>query len=297
MSFGKKNKPISISPLEVLRWLESNVDIGMNLDIPIWKDFDSPLKQSLENFRIFEQNRINYDFKLYNILHGRTLAEMETWYDAVKGFAFDGWALGIKPSINVYLQTLGYMFLYEKDARCLQNNCHYFGVSSFRNMMAASMLAKHFDVAVTFDSASYDLGGRYRGYYFPLNVRRFVYMRRQDSKSMKSVPCKCPVCSNITIEDLYSPDTSAGLLISAHNLFQFTEVNRMLNTIVEDEYVLGSFAQTMGEQDVVSNLNEMFKDYDLKGYKYVAQKYHDLIKNDKLEVAESTSTECDLFGF
>ena len=277
-SFAQKNKPIDVTPLQILRWMESNTDISMNLDVPPWNDFNASLKKSLENFTYFQDNRLNYGMKLYNILHGKTFNEMHTWYDAVKDFNFDGWAYGVKPADNIYLQALGYMLLNERDAPHIKTNFHMFGVSGIKNMLGLSMIANHFDSDITFDSSSYGLGMRIRRFHFPYDIRHGIEFGRDAKKTMFSIPCNCPVCRNITINDLYNQESQiTGSLLSLHNLYQYTEVNRMINAIVSDDYALDEYSKSVGEYDTVLNMRRMLSDYESHGTDVVYNNYKHLM--------------------
>jgi len=277
-SFARKGKPFEYTPLQILRWMEANADIGMSLDVPPWDNFNAALKQSLENFSFFEKNRLNYDMKLYNILHGKTLDEMKHWYNAVKDFPFDGWALGVRPSDNIYLQTIGYMFLQEMDAPNLNTNFHMFGISGLKNMLTMPMLSTYFNSMITFDSSSYDSGTRFRRFCFPKDVRFSTEFGRSAKKSMKSIPCNCPVCRNITIEDLYRQDgPTAYLLLPLHNLYQYIEVNRMTNAIVTDDHALDEYAASVNETQTINTIRQMFKSYEEEGCEKTYNKFKHLM--------------------
>jgi hypothetical protein len=55
-------------------------------------DFNACLKQSLLNLDYFVQNRKPGATKLLNVLQGRNEPESKAWYEAVKGYGFEGWA-------------------------------------------------------------------------------------------------------------------------------------------------------------------------------------------------------------
>ncbi len=265
-SFARKHKKPNVTPTQILRWMESNADISMNLDVPPWDDFNASLKQSVENFKYFQDNRLNYDMKLYNILHGKTFQEMHTWYESVKDFNFDGWAYGVKPADNIYLQALGYMLLNEFDAPHIKTNFHMFGVSGIKNMIALSMITNHFDSTITFDSSSYGLGMLIRRFHFPYDIRHGIEFGRDAKKTMTSIPCNCPVCRHVTINDLYDQESQVtGSLLSLHNLYQYIEVNRIINALVSDDYALDEYSKSVGEYETVLNIRKMLKDYETSG--------------------------------
>jgi len=286
-SSAKNGKPAPIGVNASLRWQEKNSDIAFNLDVPLVTNgaFDICLKKSLANFTTFERNRENYDMKLYNILHGRNLREIETWYIAVKDFDFDGWGIGIKGGI--YKQVFAYLMLHEKDAPNLQDNMHLFGTSSLPCMLALAMLSKHFGTALTFDSSSYNTGARFRSFNLPLDVRHKKSFGREAERMMAN-PCHCPVCSSATLEDLYSQTNPATpLLLSLHNLYQYIEVNKIINEKVDDEEAIGQYAESWGELELVQNVHSMLEEYDHGGYRSVYERFKDLIE----KTAKKNSSE------
>lgn len=296
LSYTKKGNPIKITQIEILRWMENNADIAMNLDVPpATGNFDASLKKSVENFTFFENNRNNYDMKLYNILHGKTLDEIKTWYTTVKDFNFDGWALGIHPSTNVYLKLVAYFYLMEKGETSQLTNAHFFGVSGPSNMISLAMLAKNFDAALTFDSSTWTCGQRFRDFYLPLDIRHCVRFGRKFKNTINSVPCDCPVCKTndiITMYDQTNPMSS--LLLSYHNLYQYIEVNRMINTMIDDEETFIEYTKSLGEYELVNNINNMFIDYKNNNTEYVYNKYKYLFSEIKPEKKE---LETNLFGW
>lgn len=269
-TFNMKGKPISIQPLDILRWIENNATIGMNLDVPLFGNFESSIKQSLENFNLFQEYRTNYNFKLYNVLHGRNLSEIESWYKQVKNFNFDGWAIGIKPSDNVFLQVVGYLVLHQNGAKDLLNNCHFFGMSSIQNMITLAMLSDHFGTDITFDSSSFNMGSRMRAYYLPGSVRNFAMFGRDNPKKLERLPCNCPVCRNVTVSEMYAQDVwYTPVMLSLHNLYQFVEVNKSINCMVKDPEVFLEFANSVGEKKLVTFINQVLQDFDSHNYQHV----------------------------
>jgi len=263
----RKGKTMDIEPMAILRWMESNVNIGMNLDMPLWGSFQESLKWSKENFGLFQSSRSNYDMKLYNIQHGRNLSEIRTWYDMAKEFQFDGWAIGIKPSNNVLLQLLGFVYLHEHDALNLKNGVHFFGVSGVQNMIALAILSEHFGMDITFDSSSFNMGSRIRAYYLPWSVRNFASFGRNQKKIMTKLPCNCPVCQNTTVEELYNQETPlTPVLLSLHNLYQFITVNNEINCMAKDPEVLMEYARSINEQKLTSIVYDFLTRYDSVGY-------------------------------
>ena len=289
LTFAKSGKPIDVTPIQILRWMEDNADIGMNLDIPPADNFSSALKQSIENFDYFEKNRLNYSMKLYNVLHGGNLEQINEWYKSVKSFEFDGWALGIKPTNNVYLQVLGYLALREFGEDL--TNCHFFGVSSVRNMLTIAYLSNYFNSKITFDSSSYDAGSRFKKFYFPKSVRYSIDFGRNNQKTLRSIPCNCPVCSKLQISDYYGDTEYSYMTLPLHNLYQFSEVNRMINCIVSDDYAFMKYCKSVDEYNSMKILENMLKDSEKLPISQLYEKYKQF-----MILSESSATEKNLFG-
>ena len=280
--YSKKGKDIKINPVDILRWLESNSDIGMNLDIPPVISYKDSLKRSVKNFKIFKDNRQNYNFKLYNILHGNNLQEIERWYKVVHRYPFDGWAIGIKPSTNTFLQLLCYLILIQKGESSIKDWCHVFGVSGLQNMLSLSIASEHFDSKITFDSSSYNMGSRFRMYYIPWNVRYIIDFGRNATNHLDRLPCKCPVCLNSDPSIMYDQqDPRTPFLISIHNLYHFMEVNNIINVLAKDHEALDCYADSLGELEFVKIVRRFLKDFDDHNYQYVYEKYKQLFVMDK----------------
>jgi hypothetical protein len=90
---------------DILNWLELTSDWAMTLDVPTWAadDLNSPktgltsfkdtLDGTIYNNKFFQKNRLGQT-KLLNVLQGDDWETAQTWYDAVKDFEFEGWAMG-----------------------------------------------------------------------------------------------------------------------------------------------------------------------------------------------------------
>ena len=89
----------------ILNWLELTADWSMTLDVPSWAadDLNSPktgltsfkdcLDGTVYNNKFFQKNRLGQT-KFLNVLQGDDWESACIWYDAVKDFEFEGWAMG-----------------------------------------------------------------------------------------------------------------------------------------------------------------------------------------------------------
>lgn len=257
-TFKEQGKPCDITPLESLRWQEENCNIVMNLDVPPnlfnktdYENFKQCLDESCKNFEFFEKNRINYNVKFYNVLHGDKIPLMEQWYNRVKDFKFDGWATGIKPTGDPMLQALGFMFLYEKGEfdNCVKGQ-HFFGVSGKHvvptMVYCASKLRGNM---VTYDSSSYNTGSIFREYKLPFDIGPtlgFGDKMKTNNPHLKILPCMCPVCQKSDVDDMNRTDIIGGTTISLHNMYQYIHYNNVLNSIVHDKEVFLQYLKDIG---------------------------------------------------
>lgn len=90
--------------LRILRWMEKHGDLAMTLDVPTgplltskpgyaYRTFKECLSATLEHLNFFEEHRRPGDVRLLNVLQGNDQAQCDTWYNAVKGYPFEGWAI------------------------------------------------------------------------------------------------------------------------------------------------------------------------------------------------------------
>jgi hypothetical protein len=89
----------------ILNWLELTSDWAMTLDVPSWAadDLNSPktglnsfqdtLDGTIYNNKFFQKNRLGQT-KFLNVLQGDDWETAQIWYDQVKNFEFEGWAMG-----------------------------------------------------------------------------------------------------------------------------------------------------------------------------------------------------------
>lgn len=306
-SFKKRGEVCKLKPIDSLRWQEENCDVGMNLDIPpnldgnpTFKDFDNALNESVENFRLFEKERKNYNMRFLNVLHGETLPLAQHWFNKVKDFKFDGYAIGMKPPFDPMLQAFGFMYLWEKGEydKSTFKHLHFFGTSGKHVcptiVYAASKLK---NITVTYDSSSYNIGSIYRTYYQPFDLGphlsfgdKFV----KENPHIKELPCMCPVCQSINdINDLNKTDIYAGTLISLHNMFQYIQYNNILNSLVPHK---DKFLEYLHKIDISEKTYKSieFIDYAIdNGLENAAKKF----ENDLIPQVIDKSKQVSIFNF
>lgn len=98
--------------MKILRWLEANADVAMTLDVPtapvgkkadyLYSSSKGCLAATLEHLDVFRDNRKSDKVRFLNVIHGNNMREADAWYDAVKGYEFEGWAFAGALRHNFY---------------------------------------------------------------------------------------------------------------------------------------------------------------------------------------------------
>ena len=314
-SFKKRGEVCNIKPMDSLRWQEENCDIMMNLDVPptlgkvaIYSEFQDALKTSIKNFHFFQNNRKNYDAKLYNVLHGENLKLMNEWYSQVKDFKFDGWAVGMKPPYDPMIQAMGFMKLYLEGE--FDNNksygLHLFGTSGKHVVPTIVYMAKKLkNVRVTYDSSSYNIGSIYRTYYMPFDIGPHLSFgdkfsgdkfnnREAKNPNLKELPCQCPVCSSIKdIHELNTTDIYAGTLISLHNMYQYSYYNNILNKLVGDHDVFIDYLKKINISEKALKSIEYIDFAEKKGLEQANKKFEKWLIPQEV----NKKVQSNLYGF
>jgi hypothetical protein len=134
----------------VLSWMDTYMDRGMILDIPVWvadtpaKDkvgvhsFDDAVTATYINNEYFMANRTGR-CKFLNVLQGRTFDEANDWYDRMKKYCdpkqyakpFEGWAMGGRNMSDVHLILTRLVTMYHEGflQEGLHDWMHFLGTS------------------------------------------------------------------------------------------------------------------------------------------------------------------------
>lgn len=134
--------------LDILRWMEGIADLGMTLDVPTgplisnpqgyaYKSFTHCLKDTLIHLDFFQKNRVPGKIRLLNVIQGNTVQETDDWYDAVKNYPFEGWAIAGRTR-NDFMALCRRVLILANDKKLDGNSwIHVLGTSS---MEAAVLL-------------------------------------------------------------------------------------------------------------------------------------------------------------
>tara|TARA_Y100001973_G_C5188754_1_gene329530 strand:+ start:643 stop:1881 length:1239 start_codon:yes stop_codon:yes gene_type:complete len=165
----------------VFDWLQKNATVGMNLDIPPRLKLDGKfyecLDLSIKNFKYFADNQ-DGQTDYMNVIQGKNEYEFKTWYDKVKQYPFQGWAIG-GSGYSYYKFLSGLMILLEGKEHLNPNTkyIHILGSSRVSYFLMLLQLQKSFedmglDIVVTTDSSSPDRAVVFGTYYTGYSLKR-----------------------------------------------------------------------------------------------------------------------------
>jgi hypothetical protein len=153
---------------------ESMTTHAITLDIPLWlihdastksafKDctFEQLTKLTVENLHYLEANRTGKT-KWHNVVHGITTEEFEHWWEAIKQFKFDGWALAGGAGADGGLYQMLYTILRMREDDAFEEgrtSLHVLGVSTlkwavFFTAIQNALREQYGSFNVTYDSSS-----------------------------------------------------------------------------------------------------------------------------------------------
>lgn len=291
-----------LEPVEVLRWLERNCQVGMTLDIPPpypslqsvklhFSDFKAVAKQSARNYQIMVNNRVNYDLKLLKVFHGVSWDELEFFYGLTKDIEADGWCLAPKPVGDPF--SIAVQFAYLQDKGELERSYfHVLALSGFRNLPVIFYIkSKLSDSRITFDSSTWAVGNIYRRMLFPFSLEsssvelqigsRPNRLLSVSSKNMEkfgdNLPCFCPVCSRFTLSDLIKDTYISGLIISLHNLYCILLYVQYLDFLSKDPELLKLWIEKNSPDRVLKAI-EFIELSERVGFRNAYQQFKDYLK-------------------
>ena len=239
-----------LDALEVLRWMEDNCDVGFILDRPPYEDdgtsffgnivdFDKHMETTRQNTELMTTKKRNKHLKLYGVIQGNTYPRINQWYNTMKDFEVDGWSLAPKPSSDIFNIALYGIYAIQN----LDTPIHLLAVSGVQTMIIVAYLSKFYNHKITYDSSSYASGCIRKEYLLPYDISLKMSFGTYLAKShtVKEVPCTCPVCSKIDIQDLWKEGSLSQALISLHNLYWYIMYSKTLGAIVEDDELFSAF--------------------------------------------------------
>jgi hypothetical protein len=280
--FEKKGDPGYVGKADemrakILHWLEYTADWSLTLDVPTWaymeetarertglRTFQECLDATLFNLDYFVEHREGKT-KFLNVLQGTTWDDANTWYDAVKDYPFEGWAMGGNNmrDIEIALRRLIIM----RDEGYLEGKdwIHFLGTSKLEwAVMLTGVqreLRKHVNpnVTVSYDAASPFIAaahGRIYTYNSMLCDKLSYVMDRgfdgrQLAKSDIPFPFESEIGARMTVGDIctYGPedlnklgkitysawDSFTYTMLGAHNCYSHIGAVQRINHLSDLE--------------------------------------------------------------
>lgn len=297
----------------ILKWLEKNTNYALNIDFPTYLSskykcnqelFKKNLNISCKNFRYFKENGTGTT-KFLNVLHGRDLKSLNTWYDAVKDFDFDGgWAVG-GTSVNLYFVLQSFFYLYEKGEIEKLNGknslIHFLGYSKYKTQpyifyLQDKLNRMNLDIRISYDSSTFWKTAGF-GHYYLYNKRtgpslmklsnNIVYKNSKINKEIE-LPCSCPICNGITYQDLINLNGDREIFseyiymyMAIHNLYLNFDYKKVMENVIlsDNEEIIDSVFNT--QDKVIFNIID--KAFEAKSPFNYIQQSKKLITNSELK--------------
>lgn len=266
---------------QIQNWLEHTADYSMILDVPTWaskppanqktklNSFDECLNATIFNNDWFVRNAQGKT-KYLNVLQGSTLEEANVWFDAVKHFPFNGWAMGDGNMNDMRMLLTRLITL--RDEKLLEQGerdlIHILGTSKLHWAIMLSSIKRALqstvnpDIEVTFDCASPFLATAYGQVYsnesYLPNSMTYLMQKAPDSKGFPGTDIEFPweseVGRRMYMRDLcvYRPgdlnkigkeprtswDSASYMLMMAHNVERHIIAVLTANNLAENAFMM-----------------------------------------------------------
>jgi len=296
---------------KIFHWLENNSHLAMNLDFPpkikLEGKFDYCLEESYKNFKFFHEKQSGKTQFLNILQPGLHEEGYGVWYNKMKGFEFNGWAVAGAAKI-FYNSIYGLAVLLQNREFEKKNNkwLHFLGATAIPNLFIYSAVQMNMNklyphVQVTTDSSSplqfpvygdYVYGVDYKDLKFDLihflrnPKKEIAYIHRHNTHLHDlACPINCPICSQIKLQEL-GPKTNVKfftLYVGLHNLHMFTHVIKQIESLVGlHPHALASVLDK-NFAIIVESIHEMFEKPEnailiFKKYKAKYEKFSNQLK-------------------
>jgi len=291
---------------DVFKWLEKNSNFALNIDIPLYINVEGSseassmsredkIKISKEHFDYFQKNQSG-STKYLNVLHGRSLQDLDFWYDFVKDYKFEGgWAIG-SVTIDIFYILQSFFFLFhngEVDKIKNKNNIiHLLGMSKSEYIIYVEYLQKKlndagYNISITYDSSTPDITAGMGSYVLDVNYNSIQYLHFSktftDLNLDSLLPCQCPVCKGITYRHFYGEENRNdrdGFKTLTYNHMSFHNLYKMLEYIYHIKNIINSnsnniYTQIFNERVlyILSIIDYCFEHKDYQSF-LLKQKYN-----------------------
>lgn len=220
-----------IDPIKLQEWYNTNSDMGMVLDIPVFSEVSDEMLLRMAKVQAANTEKMMSikapHVELINISHGMGDRQKLEYEKIVRRDDITKLAIG-----GVYNGSIlsGVRFLYNEFARNNEhyNHYHILGVANPLQVLLLQRMAKHnMAPTITSDSSTFLRNAITKTYHIWNTIAtapQFVHMGNsggfQPSATME-LPCSCPVCRTVKYSDVLFgvPHNATTQLIMMHNIY------------------------------------------------------------------------------
>lgn len=232
---------VATEPIHVLQWQEEYCSVGMTLDVPPdaagAADHNYFLKcldrtegyvDSMARHRA-QSSSTPYGLQLLNVVQGECPSDVEVWLERVVKYQdnFDGFAFPFRSGLPLeFILWVAWRLIEEKPPRL-----HLLSATGYNLIPMLCYISHRADTIISVDSASHSVPAAAHKFVVPGGKRVKLGERNKD---LTRLPCRCPTCNSIKIEDIRTSRGSALGLLAMHNLWQSIEWLHMADVLTED---------------------------------------------------------------
>ena len=259
----------------IVSWLETHCDYAMTLDMPLWATMEGNAKSpfhkcsvaeltalTAQNLKFIDSHRENRT-KWLNVIQGLDTDSIKAWWDAVKWFDCEGYALAGKAGADGgIVQVLRTLLTMRDDGAFMHKHrwLHVLGVSTPQWAIYLTAIQQALresvgtDIRVSFDSSSpYRTGGEFEQICemptFEQKPSTWTIKAVNSPQSLrfyKSTECfgfESPLGRLMTMGDLNVKggdwdyrtfDTVSNLMLVNHNVWTYLQAFETANTVAFD---------------------------------------------------------------
>lgn len=261
-----------IDPVDLAKWYNKYVNLGMALDIPITHSVNKKLYPKLinihkKNLDIIMDN-IDDTVEMYNVCHGPTVESRRQYIDGVYRDDIKNWALGTS-YYGTYID-----FLYNCISAFEYLNApkyHIFGISDTIMIPILAWLGKYYDI--TSDSSTPMQSGT-SSIVFTIQGKKLLKFgagRIQDKMLSSNdifpyLPCSCNICNVLkTTELIYKNEhrSLGAILCTLHNINSMAKYISIWNELANECNITEYF------KHIKSITNRKYAKYMLEAIEYI----------------------------
>lgn len=316
--------------LRILEWLEHTADIAMTLDIPTgpiiksvgyaYKTEEDCLDETMDHLRFFAKHRKSNGLDLLNVIQGNTPESALRWYERVKIYDFEGFAIAGPQNNNMhYICSLLLKMLEDKQLD-KKRWIHVLGTARLDTAVMLTAIQRalnelQLNIRISYDTSSPSLVmARNEAYTFP-NFRRdnMTYRSVKAPSGFRYHDCELrwpwpsTIGDRLRMKDLCvdagtghrnttQRDGLGNHLLTLHNLQVLCSSVATANRILDGEYHMEEPSIGRSEAKAIKAIREIFKSGSHDVLDRHASTFEDLRGSESVGVDDFTSEELRDFG-